>query len=68
MQLIPYSLAGGAGVRLGLGFLLAKGRWGYGGSARWLTIPSEGVLDVLRIYILVVPLFLIASFVEFLAG
>src|SRR5258708_3205000 len=29
LQLIPYSLAGGAGVRLGLGFLFPKGRWGY---------------------------------------
>ena len=67
LQLIPYSLAGGAGVRLGLGFMFPKGRWGYAGSSRWLTIPSDGIRDVVRIYALVVPLFLIASLVEFLA-
>jgi hypothetical protein len=66
LQLIPYSLAGGAGVRLGLGFLFPRGRWGYKGSKRWLTIPLDGVRDVARIYALVVPLFLIASLVEFL--
>jgi len=66
LQLIPYSLAGGAGVRLGLGFLFPKGRWGYAGSSRWLTIPSDGIRDVVRIYALIVPLFLVASLVEFL--
>jgi hypothetical protein len=66
LQLIPYSLAGGAGVRLGLGFLLPKGRWGYKSSRTWLNIPLDGVLDVARIYALAVPLFLIASLVEFL--
>ena len=67
LQLIPYSITGGAGVRLGLGLLLPKGRWGYPGSKRWLTLPAEGVLDVLRIYTLAVPLFLLASLFEFLA-
>jgi hypothetical protein len=66
LQLIPYSIAGGAGVRLGLGFLMPKSRWSYKGSRRWLTLPADGVLDVIRIYALVVPLFLIASLVEFL--
>jgi hypothetical protein len=67
MQLIPYSLAGGAGVRLGLGFLMPRSRWGYAGSKKWLTIPVDGVRDVGRIYMLIVPLFLVASLVEFLA-
>lgn len=67
LQLVPYSLAGGAGVRLGLGFLWPRGRWGYQGSRRWLTLPVDGIRDVGRIYVLVVPLFLIASLVEFLA-
>ncbi len=67
LQLIPYSLAGGAGVRLGLGFLFPKSRYGYPGSKRWLTLPVEGVRDVGRIYMLVVPLFLVASLVEFMA-
>jgi hypothetical protein len=66
LQLLPYTLAGGAGVRLGLGFLMPKGRWGYSSPQRWLTLPAEGVRDVARIYALVVPLFLVASLVEFL--
>jgi len=67
LQLIPYTLAGGTGVRLGLALFLPRGRWGYPGNERWLGMPAEGVRDVLRIYILIVPLFLIASLVEFLA-
>jgi hypothetical protein len=67
LQLIPYTLAGGTGVRLGLALVLPRGRWGYAGNERWLGMPAEGVRDVLRIYILIVPLFLIASLVEFLA-
>jgi hypothetical protein len=67
LQLIPYSLAGGAGVRLGLGFLLPRSRWGYAGSKKWLTIPADGVRDVGRMYVLIAPLFLVASLVEFLA-
>jgi len=66
LQLIPYSLATAAGIRLGLAFMMPKGRYGYPGSERWLGLPSEGVRDVLRIYTLVVPLFLVASLVEFL--
>jgi hypothetical protein len=31
-----------------------------------LAIPVEGVRDVARIYVLIVPLFLLASLVEFL--
>lgn len=67
LQLIPYSLAGGAGVRLGLAFLFPKGRYGYPASERWLGLPAEGVRDVGRIYALIAPLFLVASLVEFLA-
>jgi hypothetical protein len=67
LQLVPYSLAVGAGVRLGLGFSMPKGRYGYSGGERWLGLPAEGVRDVARIYVLVVPLFLVASLVEFLA-
>jgi hypothetical protein len=67
LQLIPYSLAGGAGVRLGLGFLIPKSRWGYPGSRYWLALPADGLRDVARIYALAVPLFLVASLVEFLA-
>jgi hypothetical protein len=67
LQLIPYSLAGGAGIRLGLAVLFPKGRYGYLASERWLGYPVEGMRDVVRIYALVVPLFMVASLVEFLA-
>lgn len=64
LQLIPYSLAGGAGVNLGLAYLRARPF--YHGE-RWLGVPREAVLDVLRIYLLVGPLFFVASLWEFLA-
>ncbi|HEY3704529.1 MAG TPA: hypothetical protein VGL22_05670 [Terracidiphilus sp.] len=67
LQVIPYALAGGAGVRLGLGFVLPRSRWAYAGSRRWVGLPADGVLDVLHIYSLALPLFLVASLVEFLA-
>ena len=67
LQLIPYTLAGGTGVRLGLAFVFPKSRWGYPTARRWIGLPAEGVHDVLRIYILIVPLFLVASLVEFMA-
>jgi hypothetical protein len=65
LQLIPYSLAGGAGVNLGLAFLWP--RPSYQGE-KWLGLPKEAIRDVLRIYILVLPLFLAASLFEFLAA
>jgi hypothetical protein len=68
LQLISYSLAVAAGIRLGLAFVLPEGRYGYPGTGRWLGLPSEGVRDVLRIYTVVVPLFWVASLVEFLLG
>ena len=67
LQLVPYSLAVAVGIRLGLAFLLPRGRYGYPDSKRWLGLPAEGVRDVLRIYSVATPLFLIASFVEFMA-
>ena len=63
LQLIPYSLAGGAGVNLGLAYLRPPP---YYKGDRWFGIPKEAVLDALRIYILVIPLFLAASLIEFL--
>jgi hypothetical protein len=63
LQLIPYSLAGGAGVALGLAYYRM-----HSGSqpAKWYHLPRLESLDVVRIYLLVVPLFLIASLWEFL--
>lgn len=64
LQVIPYSLAGGAGVNLGLAFLWP--RPSYRGE-KWLGLPKEAIRDALRIYLLVLPLFLAASLFEFLA-
>jgi uncharacterized membrane protein SpoIIM required for sporulation len=64
LQLIPYSLAGGAGVNLGLAFLWP--RPAYQGE-KWLGLPKEAIRDVLRIYLLILPFFLAASLFEFLA-
>jgi hypothetical protein len=63
LQLVPYSLAGGAGVNLG--WALWRPAPYYNGR-KWFGVPKEAVLDVLRIYVIVVPLFLFASLVEFL--
>ena len=64
LQLIPYVLSGGAGVNTGLA--LYRPRSFYQGE-KWLGIPKEALRDVLRIYLLVVPLFLLASLWEFRA-
>ena len=65
LQLIPYSLAGGAGVRLGL---RSYSTWGRREVRKWWILPRDATLDVLWIYSVVVPSFLVASLVEFLAG
>ena len=62
LQLIPYTLAGGAGVNMGLAYIRPKSH--YQGE-KWLSIPQEAIRDVLRIYLLVVPLFMLASGWEF---
>ena len=64
LQLVPYSMSGGAGVNLGLAYLRPKAD--YQGD-KWMGIPKEAIRDVLRIYLLVVPLFLLASLWEFFA-
>lgn len=62
LQLIPYALAGGAGVNMGLALWRPKSF--YQGE-KWLGIPREAIRDALRIYLIVVPLFLLASLWEF---
>lgn len=64
LQLIPYSLSGGAGVNMGLAYFRPKPDYQGG---KWFGIPKEAVWDVLRIFMIVVPLFLIASLWEFFA-
>ena len=65
LQLIPYTLAAGAGIHLGLAYLRPQR---YDQGPRWLGLPQEAVRDVARIYLLVVPLFFLASLVEFFAA
>ncbi len=62
LQLIPYTLSGGAGVNVGLAYL--RPRTFYQGE-KWLGIPKEAIRDMLRIYLIVIPLFLMASLWEF---
>lgn len=64
LQLVPYSLSGGAGVNMGLAYLRPKS---YYQGDKWLGIPGEAIRDVLRVYLIVVPLFFLASLWEFLA-
>ena len=62
LQLIPSILAAGAGVNIGLANF--KPRPFYQGE-RWLGLPKEAVRDAFRIYLVVVPLLLLASLWEF---
>ena len=65
LQLVPYSLAAGAGVNLGIAFFRPKP---YYQGDKWFDLPREAIRDVLRIYVLVVPLFFIASLWEFFSS
>jgi hypothetical protein len=63
LQLIPYSIAGGAGVHLGLCFFR---RFDYYTGEKIGGYPKEAIWDVIRVYTVIVPLFLVASLWEFL--
>jgi uncharacterized membrane protein SpoIIM required for sporulation len=62
MQILPYSLAGGAGVNVGISLFRPAA---YYCGPRWWIFPLEPLRDAARIYILIVPLFFTASLVEF---
>ena len=65
LQVIPYSLAIGAGVNVGVAMF--RPRPYYQGD-KWLTIiPVEALRDMGWIYTIVIPLFLVASLWEFLS-
>jgi hypothetical protein len=64
LQLIPYSIAGGVGVRLGVG-AWAQLRSNTA-TATWLGLPTDRLRDALLAYVVIAPLFLIASLWEFL--
>jgi len=65
LQLIPYSIAGGMGVQLGVD------AWRAVKTPRpdtWLGLPTDRLRDVAHAYLLIVPLFLVAALWEFLAA
>jgi len=64
LQLVPYILAGGAGVNLGIARVRPVGDYG---GPKWFGVPVEAWRDAGRIYLLVIPLFVVASTYEFLA-
>ena len=64
LQLIPYSIAGGMGVYLGVGAWRAVRR---PRRDTWLGLPTDRLRDVGLAYVVIVPLFLVASLWEFLA-
>jgi len=65
LQVIPYSLAVGAGVNVGVALFRPPP---YYQDQKWLGVfPKEALRDVGRIYALVIPLFLVASLWEFLS-
>jgi hypothetical protein len=63
LQLLPYSLLGGAGVNLGLARARPVGVYA---GPRFLGLPHEALRDSGWIFVLAVPLFAMASAVEFL--
>ncbi len=65
LQLIPYSIAGGVGVRLGVDAWRAvrKRR-----PDTWLGLPTAALRDAAAAYVVIVPLFLVAALWEFLAA
>jgi hypothetical protein len=65
LQIIPYSLAIGAGVNVGLAAYRPSPD--YPGEKWFGSFPKEAVWDMARIYSLVIPLFLVASLWEFLS-
>jgi hypothetical protein len=66
LQLIPYSLTGGAGVHPGLAWFREWQRSGW--ARQWrLPMPRSALADAFWLYALAVPLFLGASLFEFLA-
>ncbi len=64
LQLTAYTLAAGAGVNAGLSFWRVRPEYA---EKKWLGISVEALRDLGRIFILVVPIFLLASLWEFLS-
>ena len=65
LQLVPYSMAVGAGVNVGIAVFRTPPY--YEGRKFFGIFPQEALRDVARIYLIVIPLFLVASLWEFLS-
>jgi hypothetical protein len=65
LQLIPYAIAGGVGVQLGVDAWRAVRRPRPG---TWLGLPTDRLRDAARAYVVITPLFLVAALWEFLAA
>jgi len=63
LQLIPYSIAGGMGVYLGVGAWRELRQH----PSSWWALPRDRLIDTAAAYAVIAPLFLIASLWEFLA-
>lgn len=63
LQLIPYSIAGGMGVYLGVGAWRELRQH----PGAWWALPRDRLIDVAAAYTVIAPLFLVASLWEFLA-
>jgi TRAP-type mannitol/chloroaromatic compound transport system permease small subunit len=64
LQIIPYALAGGAGVRLGLAYLQRRPEEH---RRRWLGVPKGAIGDLVRILIFILPFVLAANLWEYLS-
>lgn len=62
LQLVPYSIAGGIGVQVGVDAWRALRR---PRANTWLGLPKDGLRDIALAYVVITPLFLIASVWEF---
>ncbi len=64
LQLIPYSLAAGAGLNVGTSYFRARKE--YRGE-KWIGYPKEALWDFVRIFVLTVPFVIVANLWEFLS-
>ena len=62
LQLSAFTLAGGAGLHLGIAYLRKQGPFV---GPWWFRLPRPALLDAGRLYLLVVPLFAIGSLWEY---
>ncbi len=63
LQLMAYTLADGAGLYLGWSYIKKRGPFV---GPRWFRLPEPALKDVAWLYVLIVPLFALGSWWEFL--